>query len=172
MITLTINKSGSNGDCHKVKYRIYTSMTDVNKNDDIALKQFLSAIEWESDDDFENPIVRIYDIFDKDDKPIDESHIKADMDITIFIINKQFEAINYPHQPIYFTSVLDLYSMIPDNTGAIEKYKAALAYECMQFELAGFFNIKAMIHSLRFISFVYANESAQKIYSRLINPML
>lgn len=171
LISLTINHSDNKGK-HKIEYHIYTSMEEVDQTDDIALKKSLSAFEWDKDQGFEHPIVRIYNILDEEGKSIDESHIKADMDAFIFFTNNQFEEMNTPVRPIYFTSILDMFGTVQDSTDAVEKYKKELAYECMQFELAGFFNIRAMVRSLKFIPFVYANESARKIYSKLINPML
>lgn len=171
LLNLTIHRGATNRGAHKVEYCIYTSIMDVQQNNDPALMMLLSSIGWDSDDDFEHPIIRIYNILDDEGKPIDESHIKNDMNTTIFFIDKVFEE-DGEIRPIYFTSILDLYSSVSDSTEAVEKYKKELAYECMQFELAGFFNIRAMIRSLKFIPFVYANESAQEIYSKLINPML
>ena len=139
---LTIN---SNRGIHKVEYYIYTSIADANRNNDPALKEFLSIIGWDNDD-FEHPIVRIYNILDGEGKPIDESHIKADMHTLICFIDNQFKDIDYPTPPIYFTSILDLFDTVINSTEAVEKYKMGLAYECMQFELAGFFNIRAILY--------------------------
>lgn len=172
LLCINIHRNASNRGIHKVEYFIYTSMADISNTntDDQVLIEFLSAIGWDTAD-FEYPIVRIYNILDEEGKPVDESHIKEDMDTFIFFMNNQFKEVNYPTPPIYFTSVFDIFNFTTDNT-KFEKYKTELAYECMQFELAGFFNIRAMVNSPKFIPFVYANKPAQKIYSRLINSML
>lgn len=170
---LRLNIQADNGNLrHSVEYCIYTSMTDVEKNSDVALNEFLHTMKWDTNDSFEHPIVRIYNILDEEGKPIDGSHIVEDMDTFIFFVDNQIiREIHFP-EPIYFTSILDMFDTAINSTEPIEKYKNALAYECMQFELAGFFNIRAMARGLKFVPFVYANESAQKVYSKLINPML
>jgi len=162
-------------DNHTVGYRIFTSMTDVKNADiqDTEFEEFLKVMGWDTDDyDFMYPIVRIYIIVDEDGKPIDVSFIKYDMRTFCLFINDQFKSIDYPDPPIYFTSVQYMKSIVSNYNEQSKEYKNALAYKCMQFEWAGFFNIKALIKSDKAISFVYGNKSAHQVYLELFKRAL
>lgn len=173
-----IDRGNVLGGKHKVEYAIYTAMSEVSKINDPALKKFLSIIHWDTGD-FEIPIVRIYNILDEEGRPIDEFHIKIDMEQFVFKITEKFIEIDpngghhkYYSYPIYFTSIQDISLTLGRNNRAIERYRSNLAYKCMQFELAGFFNIRAMTKSLTFVPFLHANESAEKLYTKLIYSKL
>lgn len=174
-----IDRTLSGRGYHNIEYYIYTSMADVKNNvdrqQDPDLYNLLEVMGWDTDDyDFMYPIVRIYNILDGKGKPIDESYIKDDMKTFCLFINNQFKEINHPDMPIYFTSVSYMKSLVSSETAGRHSsdYKDALAYECMQFELSGFFNIKGLIKSDQSISFVYGNKSAHKIYLELIKRSL
>ena len=162
-------------DNHTVGYRIFTSMIDVRNADiqDTEFDEFLKVMGWDTDDyDFMYPIVRIYNIVDEDGKPIDESFIKGDMKAFCLFINHQFNSIDYPDLPIYFTSVQYMKSIASNYNEQAKKYNDAFAYECMQFELSGFFNIMNLVKSNKAVSFVYGNKSAHQIYLELITKSL
>lgn len=158
---------------HNVEYRIFTSMTDVKNADiqDTELNEFLKVMGWDTDD-FAYPIVRIYNILDEDGKPIDESFIRGDMKVFCLFIRDRFERANYPDLPIYFTTVQYMKAIASSYNEHAKKYNDAFAYECMQFELSGFFNIMNLVKSNKAISFVYGNKSAHQIYLKLIAKSL
>lgn len=168
-----IRRGNGLGGNHRVEYAIYTSMSEVSKNHDPALKKFLNTINWDTGD-FEIPIVRIYNILDENNRPIDAFHIKIDMEQFVFKITEKFIEIDkneghhkYYSHPIYFASIQDISTTLGNNR-AIERYRSNLAYKCMQFELAGFFNIRAMVRDSMYVSFLHANEAVEKLYTELI----
>ena len=172
-----IDRTLSGRGYHNIEYYIYASMVDVKNNvdrqQDPDLYNLLEAMGWDTDDyDFMYPIVRIYNILDGEGKPIDESYIRDDMKTFCLFINNQFKEANYPDMPIYFTTVQYMKSILSSYNEQAKKYNDAFVYECMQFELSGFFNIMNLVKSNKAVSFVYGNKSAQQIYLELIAKSL
>ena len=172
-----IDRTLSGRGYRNIEYYIYASMADVKNNvdrqQDPDLYNLLEVMGWDTDDyDFMYPIVRIYNILDGEGKPIDESYIKDDMKTFCLFINNQFKEANYPDMPIYFTTVHYMKAIASSYNEHAKEYNDTFAYECMQFELSGFFNIMNLVKSNKAVSFVYGNKSAQQIYLEIIAKSL